>query len=214
MNPVIRPYRLTDRSAVRQIAFETAFMGASAAVFFEGQEFLKDALTLYFTDHEPESIWVFEVDGVVAGYILGARDEKKMDRVVWTKIIPGLCVDALGQGLLLRPRNMKLLGGLAASFLKGEFFMPSFSEDYPAVLHINLKADRRGHGAGGALIRTLVEAFTQAGVKGVHLGTMSSAGADFFQKNGFVLLFQGQRSYMENFAGKAVPLYLLGRKLR
>ena len=213
MSQVIRPYTPSDRYAVRRIAFETALMGASAAVFFEGTEFLKDALTLYFTDYEPESAWVGEGDDGIVGYILGAKDEHRMEKILMGKIIPQLVVDALREGLLLRPKNIEFLSRIVWSLFKGELYAPSFKDEYPAILHINLKADFRGQGTGAALIRTLVDDFTRAKVRGVRLATMSAVAADFFRKNGFSILFQGQRSYLEGVAGRGVPLYILGRKL-
>ncbi len=214
MTQLIRPFASSDRSALRQIAFETAFMGDSARIFFEGQEFLKDALTLYFTDYEPESAWVAQGDEGIIGYIMGARDEQRMDKVILTRIIPRLVVDALRDGLLLRGRNIKLLGGFARSLFKGEFSMPSFSKTYPAVLHINIKKDSRGQGTGDALMKTLLDDFTKSGVQGVRLATMSSGASGFFCKSGFSILFKGRRSYLDSLAGQEVPLYILGRELR
>jgi ribosomal protein S18 acetylase RimI-like enzyme len=40
---------------------------------FEDRELFADYLTRYYTDAEPESSWVMEVDGKVSGYLLGSR---------------------------------------------------------------------------------------------------------------------------------------------
>ena len=214
MNVKIRRYVPQDRDAVRQIAFDTALMGRSAEIFFDGPELIKDAITLYFTEHEPEHLWVAEADGAVVGYCMGAKSELSMNKIVGVQIFPHLAVELLRSGVLLKVRNWRLLGGVFKSVLKGEFNRPDFSQEYPAVLHINLKDGFRRTGAGTALITALVDDFAHEGVQAVRLGTMSDAAAAFFQKNGFTVLYKGQWSFLSEAAGHPVPGYLLGRKLR
>ena len=47
MSYIVRPYRAVDREDLRQIAYDMALMGESGSIFFDGEEFLKDALTLF-----------------------------------------------------------------------------------------------------------------------------------------------------------------------
>ncbi len=213
MNPVVRPYRDADRASVRRIAFDTALMGRSASVFFEGEEFFKDLLTVYFTDHEPNSAWVAEVDGVVVGYVIGARDERLMKKTFLTKILPGLLVEFFSSGILLKEKNLKLLRGIFKSLLEGEFSVSGPGDEYPAVLHINISEQHRGLGVGASLLAVLVDVFAREGVKGIHLATMSERGSDFFCTNGFKLLYKGKRSYLSESSGREVPLYVFVRKL-
>ena len=51
----IRPYTLKDRPGLRKISYDTSFLGKADELFDE-PELLADALTLYFTDSEPQSI--------------------------------------------------------------------------------------------------------------------------------------------------------------
>ncbi len=213
MNVIIRRYASEDREALRQIAFDTALMGRSAQLFFDGPEFIKDVITMYFTDYEPQSIWLAEIGGVVVGYIMGAKDEHEMNEVVLTKILPHLCVEFLRSGILLKEKNWRLAIGALKSFLKGETHRPDFYQEYPSILHINLKDGFRGSGTGTALLAALVDDFSRSGIKGVRLGTMSDAAAAFFRKSGFSLLFHGQLSFLNEAAGHEVPGYLFGRKL-
>ena len=213
MNPVIRPYREADRDAVRQIAFDTALMGDSASNFFDGEDFLKDALTLYFTDYEPECIWVAEHEGGVVGYIMGAKDEEVLRSVHTAKIFPHLFVELLRSGILFSKKNWKLLAGLFQGAMQGEFNAPEFGHEYPSVLHINLKSSIRGQGVGTELMTALVDSFDRQGVRGVRMGTMSRKAADFFIKNGFQLLYEGHRSYLKDALGQHIPLFILGRRL-
>jgi hypothetical protein len=69
----IRPYRPDDRAAVRRLCCLTGFLGEAIDPIYEDRELFADFLTTYYTDHEPESCFVLEVDGELRGYLLGCR---------------------------------------------------------------------------------------------------------------------------------------------
>jgi GNAT superfamily N-acetyltransferase len=69
---VIRPYRPSDRSAVRRLCCETGYLGGPIDPVFEDRELFADYLTKYYTDWEPASSFVVEQDGVVKGYLMGS----------------------------------------------------------------------------------------------------------------------------------------------
>ena len=75
-DPVIRPYESRDREAVRRVCFETGYMGDPIAWQWRDAESFADLFTSYYTDHEPESATVVEIDGRVVGYLLGCRDTR------------------------------------------------------------------------------------------------------------------------------------------
>src|ERR1700738_2033643 len=70
---IIRSFRASDRAAVRKLCCETGFLGAPIDPVYEDRELFADFLTTYYTDHEPESSFVLEVDGEICGYLLGCR---------------------------------------------------------------------------------------------------------------------------------------------
>ena len=70
---VIRSYRATDRAAVRRLCCQTGFLGEPIDPVYEDHELFADFLTTYYTDHEPESSFVIELDGEICGYLLGSR---------------------------------------------------------------------------------------------------------------------------------------------
>ncbi|MGQ9662596.1 MAG: GNAT family acetyltransferase [Kiritimatiellia bacterium] len=70
---VIRPFEPPDRDAVRRICADTGFLGEPIDPIFEDRELFADFLTGYHLDWEPESAFVLEMDGRVAGYLLGCR---------------------------------------------------------------------------------------------------------------------------------------------
>jgi hypothetical protein len=69
----IRGYQASDRDAVRELCCRTGFLGNPVDPVYEDRELFADFLTTYYTDHEPESFFVLEVDGELKGYLLGSR---------------------------------------------------------------------------------------------------------------------------------------------
>ena len=71
--PTIRSFRASDRDAVRELCCQTGFLGTPIDPVYEDRELFADFLTTYYTDHEPESSFVLEMDGELKGYLLGSR---------------------------------------------------------------------------------------------------------------------------------------------
>lgn len=69
----IRPYRPSDRAALRRICADTGFLGQPIDPVFEDRELFADYLTDYYLRFEPGSTLVCEVDGTVMGYLMGCR---------------------------------------------------------------------------------------------------------------------------------------------
>ena len=207
---VIRKYDSRDRSAVRRICCETALMGESSAVFFDDDEIFADALTSYFTDYEPESCFVAECDNNVVGYLIGAKDAGRMDKIFAGKIAASLFIKALHRGVFFHKKNAAFLFRVLLSLVKGEFKTPVFSKEYPATLHINISKECRAAGIGSKLIDAYLNYLEAQTVEGVHLATMSDKAGQFFRKQNFQLLFQGERSYFRYFLGKNVQVYIYG----
>lgn len=69
----VRRFEPADREVVRTLCCDTGFLGKPIDPAFEDRELFADYLTSYYTDVEPESIFLMEVEGVVKGYLLGSR---------------------------------------------------------------------------------------------------------------------------------------------
>src|SRR5438552_17253630 len=69
----IRSYRDGDRAAVRRLCCQTGFLGEPIDPVYEDRQLFADFLTTYYTDHEPESCFLLEVEGHIRGYLLGSR---------------------------------------------------------------------------------------------------------------------------------------------
>ncbi|MBI5873091.1 MAG: GNAT family N-acetyltransferase [Candidatus Omnitrophica bacterium] len=208
----IRPYQKNDREIVRTIAWETAFMGGPGSLFFGDKEILADFLTLYFTDHEPQSCFVAEDEaGEVVGYILGATDTKVLNSLFFSKIFPKLLLKAFFRGTFFAGKNLRFLWSVSLSFIKGELRVPDFSCKYPATLHINLKQGARRQGVGAGLMQVYLSYLAEKKIAGVHMAAMSDKGVSFFKKEGFLVLYQGRRSYFRHLLKKDLDVFVFGR---
>ena len=210
---VIRHYRRDDRPFVRNIAWNTAFLGDSAGVFFDNKEILSDFLTLYFTDYEPESSFVAEIDVRVIGYLIGARNIDVLNRIFFVRILPRLVTKAVVRGVFFSKKNILFMTNALRSFLKGEFRVPYFLKYYPALLHINIEKKFRALGIGALLIEAYLNYLNKAGIEGLHLATVSDVAVGFFKKQGFNLLYKHKRSLLGNILGKEYFCYLYGKKI-
>ena len=70
---IIRPYRPSDRDAVRRLCCETGYLGKAIDPVFEDRELFADYITSFYTDWEPESTFVLEQNGELKGYLMGSR---------------------------------------------------------------------------------------------------------------------------------------------
>jgi hypothetical protein len=73
----IRFYKPQDRPRIRELCADTGFLGNPIDPVFQDRELFADFLTAYYTDVEPESAIVCEVDGIVKGYLIGSRHPRR-----------------------------------------------------------------------------------------------------------------------------------------
>jgi GNAT superfamily N-acetyltransferase len=209
----IRLYQPQDRGEVRRISCETACLGISRHNLFSDDELLADALTLYYTDFEPESCLVAVSDHRVVGYLIGARTIRLMNLVFASQILRPLFLKALRRKCFFHRTNRNFLLYVLRSFIRGEFTAPCFSKEYPATLHINLEKEFTGRGIGSSLIREYLKYLKNNNIAGVHFATFSEGAKSFFLLQGFEMLFQGPRTYLEPYVHHKVMLYIFGKKL-
>lgn len=216
---IVRSYRPADREAVRYICCETGFMGEPGEVFFEGRDVFADMWTSYWTDYEPESCFVAELDGRVVGYLLGCVDTNRYERIFSKDIRPRLLRKALRQGFFMKRKNMVYLYKLLRSHFRKELAAPMgrIKSEYPAHLHNNI-ADPwlRGRGIGSALMNAYLDYLRSRGVKGVHLGTTShnKQAVPFYKSGGFEEIYRNRLTCYDHVL-KNEELYLLyfGKRL-
>jgi ribosomal protein S18 acetylase RimI-like enzyme len=200
---VVRPYRFEDRAAVRDVCYRTGYLGRPIDWQWFDAESFADMFSGYYTDREPESALVVEIDGVVLGYLLGCLDTERAPSagaaaarhivrrgiafrvgtagVIWRTVGDSL-VDIAKQRL--DPREL-------------EFSDPR----WPAHLHIDLLPDARGRGVGHQLVSRWLDSLRTRNVPGCHLQTFAentNALAFFeamgFRRHGEPAIVQGLRS--------------------
>ena len=208
---IIRSFEKDDRGPLRKLCADTAFMGEPVEKFCPDRELFADWACSYYTDYEPESIFVAEYEGRVRGYIMGSKDELKYRRVS-AELSRLLLKRTLGR-FLFEPSSRRLLFNLAKSFVSGEFKRPDFSRHYPAHLHINLDKAFRGNGIGPMLIFRFESYLLGVKVYGVRLATISARANRFFQKQGFGILYRRRVTYFDYLAREEIYLSMYGKTL-
>jgi len=213
-NIFIRKFNNCDREDIRRISCDTAFLEEPRKVFFDDDERLADALTLYFTDYEPDSCFVAVKNDKIIGYIIGTTDVKLMQKIFFIRIIPLLIIKALNKRIIFKRNTLNFLIHILLSLLKGEFIRPDFSKKYPATLHINIDKAFRRQNIGKQLIEYYLKFLKEKNVSGVHFGVISESAKEFFIKLGFNILFRSKLSYLRYYLGKFIPYYILGNLLK
>ena len=188
---IIRRYRPQDREAVREISWNTADKGRTVDLYFHDHEAVADFLTRYYTDWEPQALWVAECDGVVVGYLTGCLDTRQCDRVIARKVVPAAVFGAIRRGAFCRAETWRLLAAFAKTALAGGRPKVDLNE-YPAHLHINLRRGFRGRGLGRELVEQFRRQVQEQGIRGIHLIAWgeNEEGRRFFEAMGFRLLRQ------------------------
>jgi hypothetical protein len=182
----IRKYHSADRAIVRRLCCETGYLGNPIDPVFEDRELFSDYLTGYYTDWEPESSFVLEVNGEVHGYLLGSRRPLRQQ------------IYSFYQNLSLFLRGIcRYPGYNAASRKFVHWIIFQGWKEVPAAprrtahFHINLLADARNIASTRALMNGYLQYLHACGEKRVY-GQMvvfeSRRGAKMFERYGFKVL--------------------------
>jgi GNAT superfamily N-acetyltransferase len=182
-------------------------------VFFDDREVLADTLTSYYTDYEPESLFVAEFAGKIIGYLTGCIDTRKKERTFSRVILPKIMIDFVKKGLIFERKTSRFLFSTCVSFLKGEFSTPGVIKEYPAHLHINIDDHFRRNGVGRRLLQVFFEYLKEHNIRKVHLSTFSEEGKDFFIRAGFILLNETKTSLWRYLLKRDIKTWLFGLSL-
>lgn len=210
----VRLYRPTDRNEVHRLAADTAFFGEPVEAFLPDRQFFADTFMAYYTDEEPEHLWVADVNGHVAGYFAGSLRGSRLEtgRSAALRVARSLArggYHGMGDAVRFAART-------AAATFRGEYPSPSL-EDYPAHLHINVDDAYRGQGLGRQLMDAGLAGMAAAGAPGIHLNTTSynRAAVAMYEKMGFMLLGSKPTRLWEPWLpGVAIENRVYGKLLR
>jgi ribosomal protein S18 acetylase RimI-like enzyme len=213
--PRIRPYEPRDRAAVRQICSDTADAGQPIERFFPDREVFADLLMNYYTEFEPQSVFVADHIGDVVGYVSGCLDTKRFLRVMMWRIVPRVFVKALFRGTLWHPQTVRLFRANIGMWLKNGYRSGPALDQYPAHLHVNVREGFRGNRLGQRLVETFCKRAREAGAPGVHAGVSAEnpRARHFFEGLGFAELCREARFRKPDGSGTILQTIIFGREL-
>ena len=213
-NVIVRRYEPRDREAVRRIASDTADLGGPVEHFFPDREVFADFLTSYYTDHEPQSLWIAAYEGEVIGYLTGCLDSRRYFQRMFWRIGPKAVIRAIGRGLLLSRQMWKLLGIGMKTWFFGRPRRHTPLEIYPAHLHLNVREGFRGQEVGRHLMERFFEQLRGAGILGVYASVREDnpSGCNFFEKMGFTAVSRYPRIWSVGGKGHIPYTVIYGKK--
>ena len=208
---VIRNYRASDRDTVRRLCCETGFIGNPIDPVFEDRQLFADFLTGYYTDWEPESAFVLEVDGQVRGYLLGSRHPLRQQLYnIYQNA--GLVL----KGLLRYRRYNKASRHFVHWIIYHGWREVPAAPRRAAHFHINLLPDARNVPSTRALMDAYLKYLHDHGVKRVY-GQMvtfeSRRGAKMFERYGFRVLNRSEISKFKDLHPEPVFLSTVVKNL-
>lgn len=175
----IRAARPTDRDQIARICLLTGRQGGDATGVFGDDAVLADVYAVPYLEGPGCFGFVWDVDGQVRGYLLGAADTSAYQEWFAAQWWP-----RVGH---LHPRRTPDDEWLHGSAADPQRMMRPCVEAYPAHLHIDLLPDQQGRGVGRALIEAACGWLRALGVPGVHLvAERANVGAQaFYPRVGF-----------------------------
>ena len=200
----IRSYRETDRDAVRRLCCQTGFLGTPIDPVYEDRQLFADFLTTYYTDWEPESSFVVEIDGEIRGYLLGSRRPLRNQLYsFWQNI--SLFLKALTRYFRYNAASRRfVLWTLAHGWRE----VPATPRRVPHF-HINLLPDARKMSTTRALMSAYLSYLYRCGEKRVYgqiVTFESRRGEKMFERYGFIVLNRGEITKYKAFYPQSVYL--------
>ena len=200
----IRSYRAADRAVVRRLCCETGFLGEPIDPVYEDREMFADFLTTYYTDKEPESSFVLEVNGEIRGYLLGSR-KPLTDQFYSFRQNIRLFLRALWR---YRRYNLRSRRFVRWMINHGWREVPAAPRRTPHF-HINLQPEARKMSTTRALISAYLSYLYRCGEKHVYgqIATFDSRrGEKMFERYGFKVMNRSEITKYKAFYPESVYL--------
>src|SRR4051794_28657926 len=200
----IRKYRASDREAVRRLCCMTGFLGEPIDPVYEDRELFADFLTTYYTDHEPESSFVLEMDGEIRGYLLGCRHPLRNQLYAFYQNV-WLFLRALARYFRYQARSRRFIRW---TLMHGWREVPAAPRRTPHF-HINLLPDARKMSTTRALMSAYLSYLYRCGEKRVYgqiVTFESRRGERMFERYGFKVLNRAEITKYKSFYPESVYL--------
>ena len=200
----IRSYRESDRDAIRRLCCDTGFLGAPIDPVYEDRQLFADFLTTYYTDWEPESSFVIEIDGEIRGYLLGSRKPLRNQLYsFWQNV--SLFLKALTRSFRYNAASRRFVLWI---LMNGWREVPAAPRRVPHF-HINLLPDARKMSTTRALISAYLSYLYRCGEKRVYgqiVTFESRRGEQMFERYGFRVLNRAEITKYKAFYPQSVYL--------
>lgn len=200
----IRSYRAADREAVRRLCCNTGFLGSPIDPVYEDRQLFADFLTTYYTDWEPESSFVIEIDGEIRGYLLGSRKPLRNQLYsFWQNI--SLFLKAAARCFTYNAASRRFVLWI---LMNGWREVPVAPRRVPHF-HINLLPDARKMSTARALISAYLSYLYRCGEKRVYgqiVTFESRRGEQMFERYGFKVLNRAEITKYKAFYPQSVYL--------
>ena len=178
----IRPYQPADRAQIYAVCVQTGAAGLDARGLYSSDDVIPDVWAGPYLELQPDLAFVLEVDGRIAGYIIGAGDTRAFTGLYTARWLPYLSQ----RYTAVNPPVTAEDGVLHDGFTPRRMLIAELDE-FPAHLHINLLPEMQGKGWGRRLVQTLVDELRSRSIGGVHLGIdlANTGAAAFYERVGF-----------------------------
>lgn len=200
----IRSYRESDRDAIRRLCCNTGFLGAPIDPVYEDRQLFADFLTTYYTDWEPESSFVIEIDGEIRGYLLGSRKPLRNQLYsFWQNV--SLFLKALARSFRYNAASRRFVLWI---LMNGWREVPAAPRRVPHF-HINLLPEARKMSTTRALISAYLSYLYRCGEKRVYgqiVTFESRRGEQMFERYGFRVLNRAEITKYKAFYPQSVYL--------
>ena len=200
----IRSYRESDRAAIRRLCCDTGFLGAPIDPVYEDRQLFADFLTTYYTDWEPESSFVIEIDGEIRGYLLGSRKPLRNQLYsFWQNV--SLFLKALARSFRYNAASRRFVLWI---LMNGWREVPAAPRRVPHF-HINLLPEARKMSTTRALISAYLSYLYRCGEKRVYgqiVTFESRRGEQMFERYGFRVLNRAEITKYKAFYPQSVYL--------
>ena len=201
---IIRSYRNSDRDAIRKLCCDTGFLGEPIDPVYEDRQLFADFLTTYYTDWEPESSFVIEIEGEIRGYLLGSRQPFRNQLYsFWQNI--SLFLKALSRYFRYHSRSRRFIRW---TLVNGWREVPAAPRRIPHF-HINLLPDARKMSTTRALMSAYLSYLYRCGDKRVYgqiVTFESRRGEMMFERYGFKVLNRAEITKYKAFYPESVYL--------
>jgi len=207
----VRPYRDSDRAALRALCCDTGFLGKPIDPVFEDRDLFADFLTDYYLKHEPDSAFVVSANGVVKGYLLGSRYPVKHQFWSFTANV----VQAsrmLGRYWKYNRDSRRFIHWI---FSKAWQEVPAAPRTI-GHFHINLLPEIRSVAVCRQLLETYFRFLRNHGVKQIHAQIVTfdgRRGFKFLERYGFRVLNQSKITKYRRFTNQSVYLCTIVKEL-